>query len=50
MKNDMLTKALKIAKEYGLEYEVREMIESGYTPYEALKEWDLLPLKETGNE
>lgn len=34
--------AIKIAKENGLEYEVLQSIKSGYTPNEALREWDLL--------
>ena len=34
--------AIKRALEYGLEEEVRAEIEKGSTPYQALKEWDLL--------
>lgn len=34
--------AIKIAKENGLEYEVLQSIKAGYTPQEALREWDLL--------
>lgn len=33
--------ALRIAKIYGLEEEVRLMIEDGFTPEEALYEWDI---------
>jgi hypothetical protein len=34
--------AIERARAYGLEEEVREEIEKGCTPYQALKEWDLL--------
>lgn len=34
-------KAIEIAKEFGLENEVQWYIEHGYTPAEALQEWDL---------
>lgn len=33
--------AMRIAKIYGLEEEVRLMIEDGFTPEEALYEWDI---------
>lgn len=33
--------AMRIAKTYGLEEEVRLMIEDGFTPEEALYEWDI---------
>lgn len=35
-------KAIQIAKENGLEYEVLQSIKAGCTPQEALREWDLL--------
>lgn len=35
--------AITIAQEFGLEYEVQELLNEGYTPEEALEEWDLLP-------
>lgn len=34
--------ALRLAACYGLEDEVSELINAGYTPTEALNEWDLL--------
>lgn len=34
--------AIFIARENGLEYEVLQSIKVGCTPYEALREWDLL--------
>ena len=34
--------AINIAKLYGLEQEVEELLNNGFTPDEALKEWDLL--------
>lgn len=37
------TEGLTIAKRYGLETEYMESINAGYTPTEALAEWDLLP-------
>lgn len=40
--NMAIQAALNIANEYGLSGEVLECIESGMTPEEALKEWDLL--------
>lgn len=33
--------ALEIAKDYGLEIEVAEMIDAGLTPDEALREFDI---------
>lgn len=35
--------AITITQEFGLEYEVQELLNEGYTPEEALEEWDLLP-------
>lgn len=35
--------ALEIAQEYNLEWEVQELLNEGYTPEEALEEWDILP-------
>lgn len=35
-------KAMQIAAQYGLQYEVLQSIKAGYTPEEALREWDLL--------
>ena len=35
-------KALKRAEKYNLVYEVVNELKSGATPWEALKEWDLL--------
>lgn len=37
---------LTIAKRYSLETEYIEAINAGYTPTEALAEWDLLPYNE----
>lgn len=34
--------AIQVAKEYDLEQEVIDLIDSGYTPEEALEEWDIL--------
>lgn len=34
--------AIKIAQENGIEYEVLQSLKAGCTPYEALREWDLL--------
>ena len=34
-------KAIDIAKEYGLEYEVTYCMDHGDTPEEALQEWDI---------
>lgn len=34
--------AITIARENGIEYEVLQSLKSGCTPYEALREWDLL--------
>lgn len=33
--------AIEFAKQYGLEYEVKYLIDHGWTPYEALCEWDV---------
>lgn len=33
--------AIRIAKVYGLENEIKELIEEGFTPEEALREYDL---------
>lgn len=33
--------AMRIARLYGLEEEIRLMIEDGFTPEEALYEWDI---------
>ena len=33
---------LAIAKKYNLEHEYNEYIEAGYTPEQALYEWDIL--------
>lgn len=33
--------AMEFAKQYGLEYEVKYLIDLGWTPYEALAEWDV---------
>lgn len=38
--------ALKRAKEYGLTKEVKDEIDHGATPWEALYEWDLLEIDE----
>jgi hypothetical protein len=39
----MLTskEAIMIARKYNLEYEVRQELNSGLTPEEALEEWDI---------
>lgn len=34
--------ALNIAGQYGLTYEVETFMELGYSPIEALEEWDLI--------
>lgn len=34
--------AIRIAKFYGLEEEVKELIEEGFTPEQALREWDII--------
>ena len=38
--------ALKRAKEYGLTKEVKDELDHGATPWEALYEWDLLEIDE----
>ena len=38
--------ALKRAKEYGLTKEVKDELDHGSTPWEALYEWDLLEIEE----
>lgn len=35
--------ALAIAKEYGMVQEISYLMEHGFTPDEALREWDCLP-------
>ena len=35
--------ALYFAEPWGLAYEVESYIEMGYTPSEALREWDIVP-------
>lgn len=35
--------AIEIAQEHGLEIEIRELMLEGFTPEEALEEWDILP-------
>lgn len=37
-------KAMQIAAQYGLQYEVLQSIKAGCTPEEALREWDLVQL------
>ena len=34
--------AIQIARKYNLEYEIRQELNSGLTPEEALQEWDIL--------
>ena len=34
--------AIIIARKYNLEYEIRQELNSGLTPEEALQEWDIL--------
>lgn len=34
--------AIFIARKYNLEYEIRQELEAGLTPEEALEEWDIL--------
>ena len=34
--------AIFLARKYNLEYEVRQELESGATPDEALREWDII--------
>lgn len=38
--------ALHFAEQWGLTWEVESFIQMGYTPREALEEWDCLPSKE----
>lgn len=38
--------ALHFAEPCGLTWEVKSFIQMGYTPREALEEWDCLPSKE----
>lgn len=38
--------ALYFAEPWGLTWEVESYIQMGYTPREALEEWDCLPSKE----
>lgn len=40
----MLTckEAIMIARKYNLEYEIRQELNSGLTPEEALQEWDIV--------
>ena len=33
--------AIQIARKYNLEYEIRQELNSGLTPEEALEEWDI---------
>ena len=37
-----LFEAIIIARKYNLEYEIRQELNSGLTPEEALEEWDIL--------
>lgn len=37
-------KAIELAKEFGLEEEVKNELANGATPEEALAEWDIIPL------
>ena len=34
--------AIFLARKYGLEKEIRQELESGLTPEEALEEWDMI--------
>lgn len=34
--------AIQIARKYNLEYEIRQELNSGLSPEEALEEWDIL--------
>lgn len=34
--------AIFIARKYNLEYEIRQELEAGLTPEQALEEWDIL--------
>lgn len=36
-------RAIEIAQEHDLEIEIRELMLEGFTPEEALEEWDILP-------
>lgn len=38
--------ALYFAEQWGLTWEVESYIQMGYSPREALEEWDCLPTKE----
>lgn len=44
--NITVDEALIRAKKYGLKYEVKRELENGYSPWEALYEWDLLDIDE----
>ena len=35
--------AIEIAQEHNLEIEIKELMLEGFTPEEALEEWDILP-------
>ena len=36
-----LKEAIQIARKYNLEYEIRQELNSGLTPEQALEEWDI---------
>jgi hypothetical protein len=42
MDNLSKKEAIFIARKYGLEKEIRQELESGLTPEQALEEWDIL--------
>ena len=46
LQNGIDPKMLKRAKEYGLTKEVKDELDHGATPWEALYEWDLLEIDE----
>lgn len=43
VENLTANEAIDYARNYGLEYEIEQEIEGGLTPFQALKEWDILP-------
>ena len=44
MTNKEEAKAIKLARKFGLEAEVKAEMANGATPEEALAEWDIIPL------
>lgn len=42
MKEITFNEGLEIARQYSMEYEYLACIADGFTPYEALEDWDLI--------